>query len=336
MRLPTTMTAIAISEPGGPEVLKLQTRPMPQPAPGDLVIKVLAAGVNRPDLMQRSGQYPPPPGASDLPGLEVAGEVVALGEGSTRFRIGDRVCALTPGGGYAAYAATHEATTLPIPAGLSVEQAAALPETFFTVWVNVFMRSRLKQGETLLVHGGTSGIGTTAIMLGKAFGATVLTTVGSREKADFCLRLGADVAIDYTQQDFVQEVGRATNHKGADVILDMVGGDYIDRNYRAAAESGRIAQIAFQKGPKAEVDFTRLLMKRLVHSGSTLRPRTVAEKGEIARELEQKVWPLLAAGTVSPVIDRVFALADAAAAHRYLEGGTHMGKVVLDAASLHD
>ncbi|WP_245504383.1 NAD(P)H-quinone oxidoreductase [Lichenihabitans psoromatis] len=336
MRLPTTMTAIAISEPGGPEVLKPQTRPLPQPAPGDLVIKVLAAGVNRPDLMQRSGQYPPPPGASDLPGLEVAGEVVALGERSTRFRIGDRVCALTPGGGYAAYAATHEATTLPIPAGLSVEQAAALPETFFTVWVNVFMRSRLKQGETLLVHGGTSGIGTTAIMLGKAFGATVLTTVGSREKADFCLRLGANVAIDYTQQDFVEEVGRATNHKGADVILDMVGGDYIDRNYRAAAESGRIAQIAFQKGPKAEVDFTRLLMKRLVHSGSTLRPRTVAEKGEIARELEQKVWPLLAAGTVSPVIDRVFALADAAAAHRYLEGGTHMGKVVLDASSLHD
>ncbi|WP_245572850.1 NAD(P)H-quinone oxidoreductase [Lichenihabitans psoromatis] len=336
MRLPTTMTAIAISEPGGPEALKPQTRPLPQPAPGDLVIKVLAAGVNRPDLMQRSGQYPPPPGASDLPGLEVAGEVVALGERSTRFRIGDRVCALTPGGGYAAYAATHEATTLPIPAGLSVEQAAALPETFFTVWVNVFMRSRLKQGETLLVHGGTSGIGTTAIMLGKAFGATVLTTVGSREKADFCLRLGADVAIDYTQQDFVEEVGRATNHKGADVILDMVGGDYIDRNYRAAAESGRIAQIAFQKGPKAEVDFTRLLMKRLVHSGSTLRPRTVAEKGEIARELEQKVWPLLAAGTVSPVIDRVFALADAAAAHRYLDGGTHMGKVVLDAKSLHD
>jgi NADPH2:quinone reductase len=323
------MLAVAISEPGGPEVLRPETRPMPRPSPGNLIIKVAAAGVNRPDLMQRSGAYPPPPGASDLPGLEVAGEVVALGEGATRYKLGTRVCALTPGGGYATYVSTHEATTLPVPDGLSMVEAAALPETFFTVWTNVFMRGHLQPGETLLVHGGASGIGTTAILLGKAFGATVLTTVGSEAKAEFCRGLGADGAINYKNEDFVAAVDRATQRRGANVILDMVGGDYIERNYRAAAESGRIVQIAFQKGAKVDVDFLRILTKRLTHTGSTLRPRTVAEKGAIARDLEAKVWPLLASGRIKPVIDRTFALTDAAAAHLYLEAGDHCGKIVL-------
>ena len=329
MSLPSSMTAIAISQPGDPEVLKAEQRPRPQPGPGDLVIRVAAAGVNRPDLMQRSGAYPPPRGASDLPGLEVSGEVVALGEGATRYRIGDPVCALTPGGGYAEYVSTHEATTLPVPEGLSMVEAAALPETFFTVWTNVFDRGRLQPGETLLVHGGSSGIGTTAIMLGKVFGATVIATVGSQAKADFCRGLGADTVINYKQEDFVEAVERATGGSGANVILDMVGGPYIERNYRAASESGRIVQIAFQKGAKAEVDFTRLLMKRLVHTGSTLRPRTVAEKGAIARALEAKVWPLLAAGRIKPVIHATFPLRAASDAHRALEAGDHMGKIVL-------
>lgn len=333
MSLPSTMTAIAISQPGGPEVLQVATREVPTPAAGDLVIKVAAAGVNRPDLMQRSGAYPPPRGASDLPGLEVAGEVVALGEGTGRFRLGDAVCALTPGGGYAEYVSTHEATTLPVPSGLSLVEAAALPETFFTVWVNVFGHGRLQRGETLLVHGGTSGIGTAAVMLGKAFGATVIATVGSDAKADVCRTLGADHAINYKNEDFVEVVKAVTGGVGAHVILDMVGGGYVTRNYQAAAEGGRIVQIAFQQGAKAEVDFTRLLMKRLVHTGSTLRPRTVEEKGAIARGLEASVWPLLVQGTVKPVIDRTFPLADAAAAHRYLEAGEHVGKVVLTLGS---
>jgi NADPH2:quinone reductase len=323
------MTAMTISEPGGPDVLKPEQRPLPQPAPGDLVIKVKAAGVNRPDLMQRSGAYPPPRGASDLPGLEVAGEVAALGDGCTRFSIGDPVCALTPGGGYAAYVATHEATTLPIPPGLSMIEAAAIPETFFTVWVNVFGHGRLQAGETLLVHGGSSGIGTTAIMLGKAFGARVIVTVGSTGKAEVCRRLGADLAIVYKTTDFVEAVKAATDGRGADVILDMVGGPYVARNYRAAAEGGRIVQIAFQQGAKAEVDLAPLMMKRLVHTGSTLRPRTVAEKGAIAKGLEAKVWPLLAEGQVRPLIDKVFPFEDAPAAHRYLEAGDHAGKIVL-------
>lgn len=329
MSLPTTMTAIAISQPGGPDVLQAQSRDVPKPAAGDLVVKVAAAGVNRPDLMQRSGAYPPPRGASDLPGLEVAGEVVALGEGTARFRIGDTVCALTPGGGYAEYVATHEATTLPVPAGLSMVEAAALPETFFTVWVNVFGHGRLQPGETLLVHGGASGIGTTAVMLGKAFGSTVIVTVGSDAKAEVCRQLGADHAINYKSADFVEVVKAVTGGIGAHVILDMVGGSYIGRNYQAAADGGRIVQIAFQQGAKAEVDFSRLMMKRLVHTGSTLRPRTVEEKGAVARGLEASVWPLLARGAVKPVIDRTFPLADAAAAHRYLEAGDHVGKVVL-------
>ncbi len=325
------MMAIAIDRPGGPEVLRAQMRDVPRPGPGDLLIEVAAAGVNRPDLMQRSGAYPPPRGASDLPGLEVSGKVVAVGEGCSRFKPGDHVCALTPGGGYAAYVTTHEVTTLPIPQGLSAVEAAALPETFFTVWSNVFDRGGLQPGETLLVHGGTSGIGTTAIMLGKAFGATVITTVGSARKVEFCLGLGADTAIDYRQADFVEGVRAATSGKGADVILDMVGGDYIGRNYRAAAESGRIVQIAFQKGAKTEVDFTPLLTKRLRHTASTLRPRTIAEKAAIAASLEAKVWPLLASGRVKPVIDSTYPLAEAAQAHRYLESGDHIGKVVLTA-----
>lgn len=329
MSLPSTMTAIAISQPGGPEVLQAQSRDVPKPAAGELVIKVAAAGVNRPDLMQRSGAYPPPRGASDLPGLEVAGEVVALGEATTRFRIGDTVCALTPGGGYAEYVATAEVTALPVPTGLTLVEAAALPETFFTVWVNVFGHGRLQPGETLLVHGGTSGIGTTAVMLGKAFGSTVIVTVGSEAKTVACRELGADHAINYKTEDFVEVVKAVTGGVGAHVILDMVGGSYISRNYQAAADGGRIVQIAFQQGAKAEVDFVRLMMKRLVHTGSTLRPRTVDEKGAIARGLEDRVWPLLARGVVRPVIDRTFPLAEAAAAHRYLEAGDHVGKVVL-------
>lgn len=333
MILPADMTAIAITRPGGPEVLAPERRPVPMPRPGEIVIKVAAAGVNRPDLMQRAGAYPPPKGASDLPGLEVAGTVAAVGDGATRYAIGDPVCALTPGGGYAEYVATPAATALPIPPGLSMPEAAAVPETFFTVWANVFGHGRLRKGETLLVHGGSSGIGTTAIMLGKAFGASVIVTVGSPEKADACRQLGADLAIDYKTQDFVEAVMHFTDGAGANVILDMVGGSYIERNYRAAAESGRIVQIAFQTGAKLEVDFTRLLTRRLVHTGSTLRPRTVAEKQAIAQALESNVWPLFEKGRLKPVLARTFALAEAAEAHRCLEAGALVGKVVLTVAA---
>jgi NADPH2:quinone reductase len=333
MSLPATMTAIAISQPGGPEVLVPEERPVPSPGPGEVVIKVAAAGVNRPDLMQRSGAYPPPRGASDLPGLEVAGEVAALGEGATRFRVGEKVCALTPGGGYAEYVGVPEATTLPIAEGLSPVEAAAVPETFFTVWANVFGHGRLAAGETLLVHGGSSGIGTTAIMLGKAFGAKVLVTVGSEEKGEVCRRLGADGVINYRATDFVKAVKEATGGVGAHVILDMVGGSYVARNYHAAAERGRIVQIAFQQGARTEVDFTPLMLKRLVHTGSTLRPRSVAEKGAIARDLEAQVWPLLAKGTVRPLIQQTFPFRNAADAHRVLEQGQAAGKLVLIVAN---
>ncbi len=329
MTLPDTMTAIAISEPGGPEVLKPETRPVPKAKAGELLIRVAAAGVNRPDVAQRSGSYPPPPGASDLPGLEVAGLVVALGDGTDRFRLGDKVCALVPGGGYAPFVTTPEPQALPLPDGLSIVEAAALPETFFTVWANVFDHGQLKSGESFLVHGGTSGIGTTAIQLAKAFGATVLATAGSAAKCDAMRSLGADRAIDYSQEDFVTVAKQETGRKGVDVILDMVGGSYIERNYAAAAQGGRIVQIAFLGGAKAEVNFTQLMTKRLVHTGSTMRPRTVAEKAEIARALEAKVWPLIAAGKVKPLIDRTFPLAEAAAAHRWMEQGDHVGKIVL-------
>ena len=329
MPIPDTMLAIAISTPGGPEVLKPELRPVPKPNVGEILIKVAAAGVNRPDVFQRSGAYPPPPGASDLPGLEVAGEIVALGEGTKRFAIGDSVCALVPGGGYAPYVATPEPQALPVPVGLSMIEAAGLPENYFTVWVNVFDHGRLKAGETLLVHGGTSGIGTTAIQLGKAFGARVLATAGSTSKCDAMLSLGADRAIDYRTEDFVALAKAETQGRGVDVILDMVGGPYIERNYAAAADRGRIVQIAFLGGSKAEVDFTQLMVKRLVHTGSTLRPRTIDEKGVIAKALEEKVWPLLAAGRVKPLIDTTYPLAEAAEAHRMMERGGHVGKIML-------
>lgn len=327
--LPQTMTAIGFEAPGGPDVLKPQQRPVPQPGPGQLLVHVAVAGVNRPDVLQRMGGYAPPPGASDIPGLEFAGRIVALGEGVSRYEVGDQVCALVAGGGYAEYAIVHEDNALPIPAGLSLEEAGAIPETFFTVWTNVFQRGGLKKGESFLVHGGTSGIGTTAIQLAKAFGATVLATAGSDDKCAACRELGADHAINYRAEDFVAAAKAATGGRGVDLILDMVGGDYINRNYEAAAESGRIVQIAFLNGPKAEVNFSRVMLKRLTHTGSTLRPRTIAEKAGIARELEEKVWPLLTEGRCKPVIHARFPLAQAAQAHALMESNAHIGKIVL-------
>lgn len=329
MPLPSHMPAIGFDAPGGPEVLVLQSRPVPVPQPGQILVKVAIAGVNRPDVLQRMGGYAPPPGAPDIPGLEISGEVVALGEGASRWPIGDKVCALVPGGGYGAYCAVHESNALPIPRGLSLLEAAALPETYFTVWSNVFERGALKAGETLLVHGGTSGIGTTAIQLAKAFGAKVITTAGSDEKCAACLGLGADVAINYQTEDFVAATKAATDGRGADVILDMVGGDYISRNHEAAATDGRIVQIAFLKGPKVEIDFRRLMMKRLTHTGSTLRPRPVSDKAVLAATLLEKVWPLLEAGRCKPVIYRTFPLAEAAAAHALMESSAHTGKIML-------
>ncbi|MCX5496570.1 NAD(P)H-quinone oxidoreductase [Kaistia dalseonensis] len=331
--IPATMTAIAIDEPGGPDVLKPVERPVPHPFEGEILIAVEAAGVNRPDILQRMGGYPPPKGASDLPGLEVAGHVAAIGRNVMRYKVGDAVMALVAGGGYAEYVAVHETNALPVPEGLSMIEAAAIPETFFTVWSNVFERGGLKAGETLLVHGGTSGIGTVAIQLAKAFGARVITTVGSAEKCAACLSLGADRAINYQKEDFVVETKAATDGHGADVILDMVGGDYIERNYEAAAPDGRIVQIAFLNGSSAEVDFRRLMMKRLTHTGSTLRPRPVAFKAGIARALEEHVWPLLAARRVLPQIDQTFPLRDAAGAHRRMESSAHIGKIVLTVGS---
>ncbi len=328
--IPVKMNAVVISEPGGPLVLKLERRDVPKPGPGQILIRVHAAGVNRPDVQQRKGAYPPPPGASDLPGLEVAGEVAALGAGAERWRVGDRVCALTPGGGYAEYVAVHGSNTLPLPAGFTYTEAAALPETYFTVWHNVFERGALKPGETLLVHGGTSGIGTTAIQLAHAFGAQVIATAGSKEKCDACLRLGADRAVNYREEDFVKAVKEATGGKGADVILDMVGGDYVGRNYSAAAVDGRIVQIATQAGAVASADFSKLMVKRLVHTGSTLRPRSVEFKGAVAAALEAQVWPLLATRRVAPVMDMIFPLKEAWRAHERMEEGEHIGKIVLD------
>ncbi|MDI4656120.1 NAD(P)H-quinone oxidoreductase, partial [Xanthobacter autotrophicus] len=303
--------------------------PVPSPAPGELLMKVEAAGINRPDVMQRKGLYPPPPGASDIPGLEIAGTVVALGAGASRFKVGDRVCALVTGGGYAQYCTTHEATALPIPEGLSAAEAAALPETAFTVWSNIFERGQLKAGETLLLHGGSSGIGTTAIQLAKAFGARVVVTAGSDEKCAACVTLGADLAVNYRTQDFVAEVKSFTAGKGANVILDMIGGPYIQKNYEAAAQDGRIVQIAFQQGAKAEVDFMRLMLKRLTHTGSTLRSRPVEEKAALAAAIVEKVFPLIAAGKYRPVMDETFPLANAAAAHARMDASAHVGKIVL-------
>lgn len=327
--LPQTMTAIGIAAPGGPDVLQPETRPVPQPGPGQILVAVAAAGINRPDVLQRQGGYNPPPGASDIPGLEIAGTVVALGEGVQLHAVGDLVCALVAGGGYAEYAVVHESHALPVPHGLSLVEAGAVPETFFTVWTNVFQRGRLGSGESFLVHGGSSGIGTTAIQLAKAFGATVLATAGSPEKCEACRGLGADHAINYRDEDFVAAVKAATGGKGVDLILDMVGGDYIERNYEAAADQGRIVQIAFLNGPKATVNFSRLMLKRLTHTGSTLRPRTVAEKAAIAAEVYEKVWPLLEAGRCKPLINATFPLTQAAEAHRLMESSTHIGKIVL-------
>ncbi|MGA2794330.1 MAG: NAD(P)H-quinone oxidoreductase [Roseiarcus sp.] len=327
--LPETMNAVVAAHPGGPEVLRVEPRPRPAPGEGEILIAVEAAGVNRPDTLQRQGLYPPPAGAPDILGLEVAGRIVALGPKASRFAIGDSVLALVPGGGYAQYCAAHESNALPVPAGCSMIEAAAIPETFFTVWSNVFERGGLKAGETLLVHGGTSGIGTTAILLAKAFGAMVIATAGSDEKAGACLRLGADAAVNYRTADFVAATLESTDSRGADVILDMVGGDYVARNYAAAAVDGRIVQIAFLNGPKATLDLRPLMVKRLVHTGSTLRPRPVAQKALIAQALQAQVWPLLAAGRCRPVIDSTYPLADAASAHARMESSAHVGKIVL-------
>lgn len=327
--LPELMTAIEITEPGGPEKLRPIQRPVPQPAPGEVLIQVAAAGVNRPDCLQRQGSYPPPAGASDIPGLEVAGTIVALGEGVEEWRIGDPVCALLTGGGYAEYCSAPAPQCLPIPAGLSVQQAAALPETFFTVWSNVFDRARLQPGEILLVHGGASGIGTTAIQLAKALGSRVFATVGGKEKVQPCLDLGAERVIDYREEDFVQVVKDITNNKGVDVILDMVGGDYVQRNLSALAVEGRLVFIAFLRGAKVELNLAPVMMKRLTITGSTLRARPVAHKAPIARALREVVWPLLENGAIRSSIDRVFPLLEAAAAHALMESNRHVGKLLL-------
>jgi NADPH2:quinone reductase len=326
--LPDRMTAIAIRAPGGPDMLMAEQRAVPQPGPGEILVKVEAAGVNRPDVMQRQGLYPPPVGAPDIPGLEICGTVAALGANVARWKFGDRVMALVIGGGYAEYCLAHESHALPAGALSSIE-AGAIPETLFTVWHNVFERGGLKRGETFLVHGGTSGIGTIAIQLAKQFGATVITTAGSAKKCEAAKKLGADVAINYKTEDFVAATKAATADKGADVILDMVGGDYIARNYEAAAVEGRIVQIAFQGSSKATIDFRRIMLKRLLHTGSTLRSRSIADKGAIARAVEQNALPLIAAGKVRPVIDSTFTLAQAAAAHARMETSAHIGKIVL-------
>jgi NADPH:quinone reductase len=323
----TKMTAIAISKPGGPEVLVPEQIDRPRPGREQILVRVAGAGVNRPDVMQRMGGYPPPPGAPLTPGLEIAGDVVELGEGCTRYKVGDKVCALVPGGGYAEFCVAAEANALPVPAGMTLIEAAGLPETYFTVWTNVFQRGALQAGETLLVHGGTSGIGSTSIQLAKHFGAKVIATAGSDDKCAACVKLGADHAINYRTTDFVEEMKRLGLQ--ANVILDMVGGDYVGRNLKVAAMHGRIVQIAFQNGSKIEADFLPIMLKRLTYAGSTLRPRTVAEKAEIARELEAKVWPVLAAGKCKPVVHATFPLREAAKAHVMLESGAHVGKIIL-------
>ncbi len=328
MTLPDTMTAVAISKPGGPEVLVPEERPAPRPGHGQILIEVAYAGVNRPDALQRSGSYAPPPGASDLPGLEAAGTVAAVGPGVTDWSVGDELCALLPGGGYAEYVVTPAAHALRVPRGMSLDKAACLPETYFTVWTNVFMRGGLKAGERFLVHGGSSGIGTTAIQLANIFGARVFTTAGSDEKCRVCNDLGAERAINYREEDFV-EILRAEG--GADLILDMVGGDYLPRNLKALADDGRLVQIAFLQGPKVELNFAQVMVRRLTITGSTLRPQSDLAKARIAEALASQVWPLLDSGRVAPVMDSEFALADAAQAHARLESSDHIGKIVLKA-----
>ncbi len=328
-KLPETMTAIEIREFGGPEVLVPGTRPVPSPAAGEVLVQVAAAGVNRPDVLQRSGGYPPPPGASDIPGLEIAGTVAALGEGVSDWRQGDRVTALVSGGGYAEYCTAPAPQCLPVPSGLDFAEAAAIPETFFTVWSNVFDRGGLAAGESFLVHGGSSGIGTTAIQLARAMGARVFATAGSAQKCEACEKLGAERAIDYREEDFVELVKQATDGKGVDVILDMVGGDYVARNIDALAPDGRLVYIAFLGGSKVEVNLLPMMLKRLTITGSTLRPRPVAFKAAIAQSLKQQVWPLIEAGELRPVMYKTFALSAAAEAHRLMESGAHIGKIAL-------
>jgi putative PIG3 family NAD(P)H quinone oxidoreductase len=328
-QLPAQMTVVGISKPGGPEVLVPETRAVPTPGPGEILVKVAAAGVNRPDVAQRSGAYPPPPGASDLPGLEISGEVVALGAGSNKHKLGDKVMSLVAGGGYAQYCIAQDAQAMAVPPSLSMLEAGAIPETLMTVWHNVFERGALKPGETLLIHGGSSGIGTMAIQLAKAFGSKVIVTVGSKDKADACLKLGADRAVNYKTEDFVAVVKTATDGAGANVILDMVGGDYIDRNYDAAAVDGRVVQIATLGGAKATINIVKVMMKRLHHTGSTLRPRTNTDKAAMVAAIEAKVMPLLREGRVKPVMDSTFPLEKAADAHRRMETSEHIGKIVL-------
>jgi NADPH2:quinone reductase len=327
--IPAEMKHVGMTGPGGPEVLRVVTGPVSHPGKGEVLVKVAAAGINRPEVLQRQGAYPPPPGVTPILGLELAGEVVALGEGVKTLKIGDKVCALVSGGAYAEYCPAPEAQCLPIPKKLTLTEAASVPETFFTVWTNVFERGGLKAGESFLVHGGSSGIGTTAIQLAKAFGARVFTTAGGAEKCAACRKLGAEVAIDYRTEDYVEVVSKATEGRGVDVILDMVGGDYVLRNLKVLALEGRLVQIAFLKGSTAEINLLPLMMKRQTLTGSTLRPRSVAEKGVVAEALRQKVWPLLDAGKVAPIIHATFPLAKAADAHRLMESSAHIGKIVL-------
>jgi putative PIG3 family NAD(P)H quinone oxidoreductase len=321
------MRFVDVPQPGPPDVLRIAEGPIPSPGEGDVLIRVAAAGVNRPDIQQRLGKYPPPPGASPVLGLEVAG-TVETAPAKSRFQAGDSVCALTPGGGYAEYCVVPEPQCLPVPPGLSMEEAAGIPENYFTVWANVFQIGALKTSERILIHGGASGIGTTAIQLSRAFGATVFVTAGRPEKCEACVRLGAEAAIDYLKQDFVQEIRKLTPH-GVDLVLDMVGGPYTPRNIECLAMYGRLVQIAVQQGAEATINLAKIMQKRLIVTGSTMRPRAVADKGRIAHELEERVWPLLSSRQLKVIVERVFPISEAAEAHRYLESGAHIGKVIL-------
>lgn len=329
MSIPASMRAVEITRPGAPDVLKPGSRPVPQPKAGEVLVKVAAAGVNRPDVLQRTGNYPAPAGASDIPGLEIAGTVAALGEGASGWKHGDALCALVQGGGYAEYCTAPAPQCLPLPRGLSMAEAASLPETYFTVWTNVFDRAALKPGESFLVQGGSSGIGVAAIQMAKAFGHKVFATAGSVEKCEACTKLGADRAINYRTEDFVEIVKRDTGGRGVDVILDMVGGDYVPRELKALADEGRIVMIAFLGGARTQLDLGELMRRRLTLTGSTLRPRPIEFKGAIARSLREKVWPLIESGKIRPVIYRTFALGEAAQAHALMESGAHIGKIVL-------
>lgn len=334
--IPAAMVAIEITQPGGPDVLAPAQRPVPVPAADEVLIRIHAAGVNGPDVMQRMGLYDPPPGSSDIPGLEVAGEIVSVGRDVIRFAVGDLVCALVPGGGYAEYAVAHESNTLTIPEGLSMVEAAALPETFLTVWLNLFQRGKFSAGESVLIHGGASGIGTTATMLAKAFGASkIITTVGSDTQRDASIALGADVAVDYRNEDFVEAVARATDGRGVDVVVDIIAGDYVARNYAAAAMDGRIVQIGVIKCPAQSLDLFPMLAKRLTHIGSTLRSRTHEEKAVLIEDLEQSVFPHIRRGAVKPVMYKTFDLGDARRAHALMDSGTHIGKIVLTTQAAH-